>query len=209
MKSRLFWLSSAAYCFFAGCAVVVQPENATTNSNAAGINGTWKTVCVKEDSSADALFMKTEMQFDNGKMKISYPKYSDGSCTNLVMQGTAKVNYEIGKSRSDGAYQIDMHPFDQGIVLYSATIVSKFNLMKAYGYSDWTERVEKSLAGRNIDGTAAPSNLQSVHSIVKVSGDTLVTGDCPNNANTCDGKTAESRHNQLGSGANNIFRRHE
>jgi hypothetical protein len=190
-------------CFFRG---ELLPPSTTPLNTLAALGGRWQTDCEEDDDSSSLAVL----EFEGSTFESTHIDFEGTDCnqnTKIVeLRETSSI--EIGENtlKPSGATEIDFIQRKTFVTIRSSDLVTAFNNVAAFGYSDWAINAEKEITGKNTDGTA--DTTPNIYSIFKRVGDSLCLGievnddDLGGNSENDDGSGEAKRHSYLD---NNCF----
>jgi predicted ester cyclase len=131
------------------------------------LNGVWETGCFMRS--------KTRLSYDDLKLRGSYFEYADDLCTNATHLTTWTAVATTGDSVAGGARKLDLSFSSFKSKPLTAANAAASNQMKACGFSDWADQVEKDVLGANCGYFSIPMGAKSLDLYLRAA-DTLQFG---------------------------------
>lgn len=173
--------------FFAQPAAAASVTTPLTTS----LEGTYVRPCYVVDTDA----LTNELSIQGNQWKLQHLAYEDEKCE------LAYLIYEVDyKVSSENTHDIDMTTTEVSYTTLSDEVTRALNMIHYCGFEDWQTKTKKIVTGKLCDEFHAPALGSMIYSIYNLNQNAntkeLYLGT---SSETGDGKTAESRHDQVDS----------
>ncbi|MDG0815833.1 hypothetical protein [Bdellovibrio svalbardensis] len=156
------------------------------------LDGLYQRPCFVADTDA----LTTEISIEKNQWKIQHIAYEDEKCEKAYL--IYEVDYKV---KSENNRDLDMTAIEVSYMTLSDEVSQALNMVHYCGFEDWKTKTKKIVTGRVCDEFQAPASGDILYSIFTLNQKAdakweLFLGTA---SATGDGKTPETRHDQVDS----------